>query len=359
MKTNEKGRKAVVECAVACAEELLRRRELAPAERAFELAEWCGAGEDQCAAGRWLLAMLRGSFETAWQESDSIRRRGAPDPNRFWTGEDFTGKRVMLRCLHGLGDAVQFLRYAPMLKERAAKLIVEAPPALMELAPFFDCVDDVITWGELAPRVQPEWDVQMEIVELPYVFRTEIQDLPIATEYLRLPQHVLSSVVPRPSRADALRVGLVWACGEWNPTRSVPVQCLTPLVETEGCEFWNLQGGAARGEWKLLGRGARLHDAPELSNTVLRLAALIANLDVVITPDTLAAHLAGALGVPALVMLERAADWRWMHGREDSPWYPSLRLFQQRTEGDWCGVAERVRAALQQRVSQMQEHVAA
>jgi hypothetical protein len=338
-----------VECAVVCAEEMLRRRELARAERAFELAEWCGADKDRCAAGRWLLAMLRGDLEAAWCESDAIRRRGAPDPNRFWMGEDFSDKRVIVRCLHGLGDAVQFLRYAPMLRERAAKLIVEVPPTLLELAPCFDGVDEVITWGEQARRVLPQWDVQMEIVELPYVFRTHLRDLPIATEYLRLPAR-MENVVPRATSAESLRVGVVWTAGGWNPARSVPVELLRPVVEVEGCEFWNLQGGPARAEWDLLGRSERLHDAYELSDTVLRLAALISNLDIVITPDTLAAHVAGALGTPAWVMLEHAADWRWMHGREDSPWYPSLRLFRQPKDGDWCSVVDEVRAALQQSV---------
>jgi hypothetical protein len=350
MKTNRKGRKSVVECAVVCAEELLRRRELARAERAFDLAEWCGGDKDRCGSGRWLLAMLRGDFEAAWRESDAIRRRGAPDPNRFWMGEDITGKRVILRCLHGLGDAVQFLRYAPMLRQGAAKLIVETPPALVELAPYFDGVDEVITWGESAPRAKPSWDVQMEILELPYVFRTQLRDLPIATEYLRLPRPVVESVAPRPTCADSLHVGLVWACGEWNPARSVPIELLRSVVDVDGCEFWNLQGGACRSDWELLGASDRLHDAYELSNTVLRLAALISHLDVVITPDTLAAHLAGALGVPAFVMLEHAADWRWMQRREDSPWYSSLRLFQQPKDGDWSGAVELVKRALEQHV---------
>lgn len=359
MNTKRKGRKPVVECAVICAEELLRRRELARAERAFDLAEWCGADKDRCASGRWLLSMLRGKFEDAWSESDAIRSRGAPDPNRFWTGEDFTGKRVMLRCLHGLGDAVQFLRYAPMLRERASKLIVEVPPALLELAPYFDGVDEAITWGELAPAVQAVWDVQMEIVELPYVFRTRMRELPIATRYLRLPRRVVESVVPQANCPDSLRAGLVWACGEWNPARSLAIERLQPLLEIDGCEFWNLQGGVCRSDWELLGACERLHDAYELSETVLRLAALISHLDVVITPDTLAAHLAGALGVPGFVMLEHAADWRWMHGRQYSPWYPTLQLFQQPKDGHWGAVVEQVRVALQQRACNVEERTAA
>jgi len=323
------------------AESLLESRNLAHAVLAFNQAELLGASADRCSGGRWLAAMLRGDFSVAWSESDAIRQRGAPDPNRFWQGEDICGKRVMLRCLHGFGDAVQFLRYAPQLRLLASKLTVQLPPAMLEIAPCFEGVREVITWGQ-----DVEWDVQMEIIELPYVFRTRLEDLPIATNYLHLPPTVLRAVAPQANSPGSLRVGLVWGCGEWNPARSLPLQLLRPLTRVPGCEFWNLQGGPAREQWRCLGHGRMLHDARSSSDTILKLAGLIAQLDLVITPDTLAAHLAGALGTPAWVMVEHASDWRWMHGRMDSPWYPSLRIFRQSRPGDWAGVARDVQFAL-------------
>jgi hypothetical protein len=157
---------------------------------------------------------------------------------------------------------------------------------------------------------------------------------------------VFREAAPQPNSPDSLRVGLVWASGEWNAARSVPLDLLHPIVRTPGAEFWNLQGGPPREEWNRLGAGASLHDAYSSSNTILKLAGLIAQLDLVITPDTLAAHLAGALGKQAWVMLEHAGDWRWMHARSDCPWYPSLRLFRQPAAGDWAGCVREVQSGL-------------
>jgi hypothetical protein len=329
------------------AESLLRSRDLSSALLAFDLAETSGAEADRCAAGRWQAYMLAGDFESAWLESDEIRRRGAPDPNRFWQGEDIIGKEVIVRCLHGLGDAVQFLRYAPLLRAHTVKCIFETPPALFELAPCFTGVDEVSTWGEQAPKFPPAWDSQIEIVELPYLFRTTISQLPLATRYLQLASHIMEEAALHAKSPSNLRVGVVWASGNWNPSRSVPLARIATLLRTNGCEFWNLQGGPARDQWSLLKSYGELHEAQSCAQSVLHLAALIAQMDLIITPDTLAAHLAGALGVPAWVMLERTADWRWMRDRNDTPWYPTLRLFRQEREGDWCGAVEQVRRALE------------
>jgi len=330
------------------AEEQLRARNLFAAVAAFYEAEAGGEDPDRCAAGRWLAQMLLGDFEAAWRESDAIRARGRTDPHRFWQGEDLSGKRVILRCLHGLGDAAQFLRYAPALREQASELIVEVPPAMLELAPCFRGVDRVITWGHLEPKPPPIWDVQIEINELPYVFRTQLADLPLATNYLRMPETWLKAAQPQPASEDSLRVGVVWASGEWNPARSITLEMLRPVLDARRCEFWNLQGGAARALWGQLPARLKSHDANLCAESLPHLAALIAQLDLVITPDTLAAHLAGAQGVPAWVLLEHAADWRWQHVRTDCPWYPSLRLFRQPARGDWASVMHQVQLALSQ-----------
>ncbi len=290
--------------------------------------------------------MLLGEFEEAWRESDRIRELDVLDPDRFWDGSNYAGKRVIVRCLHGLGDAVQFLRYAPALRARARQLIVEVPPALVDLAPMFQGMGEVITWGEHAPERPPQWDVQMEINELPYVFRTVPAELPVQVHYLRIPAALKGSSAPVAKRPASLRVGVVWTSGEWNPSRSVPLSVLGEMLRTPGCEFWNLQGGRQRQEWNGLEDNGHLHQAAVCESSIPHLAGMIAQLDLVITPDTLAAHLAGALGTPAWVMLEHAADWRWQHGRTDSPWYPSLRLFRQRRPGDWQGVATDISEAL-------------
>ena len=287
--------------------------------------------------------MLGGKFESAWTTSDALRASNAPDPHRFWNGESIRGARLIVRCLHGLGDTVQMLRYAPMLNAHAASVLFEVPPRLLPLATCFHGVKEAITWGEYAPDIAPPWDVQMEVMELPYLLRTKPRDLPISTRYLQLPKKETQEAVAKMGASGFLRIGLVWAAGEWNPERSIPLAALQPLLQTKGLELWNLQGGPAAGE----AEDTCMRNAESICGEgVLGLAATIANLDLVITVDTLAAHLAGALGTPAWVLLQRAADWRWMTARNDSPWYPQMRLFRQQREGEWKPVVEAVLHAL-------------
>lgn len=333
----------------ACAEALLANRRVADALRLFSLAEDEGYDADQCAAGCWLAAMLFGDYLSAWRASDAIRRRGKPDPNRLWQGEELRGQRIVLRCLHGLGDAIQFLRYAPLLRMRAAHLVVECAPSAAALVRCMPGVEDVITWGLDAPATPPQWDVQLEVMELPYIFRTTLTDLPLAVNYLSLPQGTLDrAALIVGSKTGEPRIGVVWSSGEWNPARSLPLRMLLPILGRTECQFWNLQGGAMRSEWKRVPLSTHLHDAPVLADGgILPLAAVIAQLDLVVTVDTLAAHLAGALNIPCFLLLQYAADWRWMVDRDDSPWYPSLRLFRQPAPGDWAAAVSELDRALE------------
>ena len=335
------------EAAIRHAQELLQLRDLEAALKDFAEAQALGADRDQCCSGRWTAFMLLGDFSSAWAESDAIQHRRAADPHRFWQGENLRGRRVILRCLHGLGDAVQFFRYVPAIRSLASSLIIEVPPPLLELAPCFAGVEEVIPWGAGAPAAPPHWDVQVEINELPYLFRTTAEELPFATNYLHLPGGSLKPMALQSSGSASLRVGMVWASGDWNPSRSVPFDLLQPILNRHDCEFWNLQGGNDRERWSQLPIAPHRHSAEASANSLPGLAATIAQLDLVITSDTLAAHLAGALGVPAWVMLERAADWRWQHARNDSPWYPTLRLFRQSRDGDWSSVITNIANELQ------------
>lgn len=333
------------------AERLLEERRLAQAAWLFHRAEAEGYDSDRCAAGRWMAAMLAGDFAAAWEESAAIRRRGMPDPNRFWQGENWHGKRVMLRCLHGLGDAVQFLRYAPQLRACSKRLVIECDPRAVDLVRCLAGVDEVTTWSLDGPATSPVWDVQLEIMELPFIFRSTCVDLPIATNYLRLPLSELHNVARVLPACCGPNVGIVWSSGEWNLSRSFPLQLLMPILVHRECQFWNLQGGLIRNEWQSLPAWPNLHDTPVAADAgPVPLAALIAHLDLVITVDTLAAHLAGALGIPCFLLLKYAADWRWMVDRDDSPWYPSLRLFRQPAPGDWQGAIAQVDRALTARL---------
>jgi hypothetical protein len=335
---------------LAHAELLLEQRRLKDAVRAFNLAAAEGHNMNRCGAGRWMAAMLSGDFEAAWRESDDVRRRGVPDPNRFWQGEDVIGKQVIVRCLHGFGDAVQFLRYARPLRCLASRVIVECAPAMVGLARCMPGIDEVIVWGPNAPAVVPDWDVQIEVMELPYIFRSTLASVPSVEGFLKLPVSALDAVHNALGSRSRQRVGIVWASGEWNPARSIRLETLLPIFERSDCEFWNLQGGSAREEWKILLAEAPVRDHPLLNDAgLLPLAAFIAHMDLVITVDTLAAHLAGALTVPCFLMLQHAADWRWMTERTDSPWYPSVRLFRQPRPGDWETAVFQICTALETR----------
>src|SRR5689334_18970584 len=156
------------------AEEQLRCVRVREALQLFNLAEQAGQDPDVCAGGRWTCHMLSGDFELAWQESDTITARAKPDPNRFWDGRPFDGRNVLVRCLHGLGDTIQFIRYIRLIREKARRVAVEVQPSLKLLLKRSHIADEVFTWGER----EPYWDQQIEVIELPRAFRTTIESIP-------------------------------------------------------------------------------------------------------------------------------------------------------------------------------------
>jgi hypothetical protein len=331
------------------AEYLLAERELVLALSLFNRAQSEGADLDRCAAGRWMAFMLSGDFPAAWSESDAIRLRCGPDVHRYWQGEHLYGQRVLVRCLHGFGDSVQMLRFVPALKALGvSRLIVECAPQAVALVQCMCGIDQVITWGADAPRIPPAFDVQIEVMELPYILRTTITTLPSATQHLQLPIEVIEQarkVIDAKSATP--RIGIVWSAGEWNQARSIPLDMLRPVLRESQVHFWNLQGGKVRNEWRSISSWPHLHDAVEFTNAgLVSLAALMTQIDLIITVDTLAAHLAGSLNVPCFLLLQYAADWRWMVERADSPWYPSLRLFRQPRPGDWQSAVDEMNSAL-------------
>ncbi|MFL6450721.1 MAG: ADP-heptose--LPS heptosyltransferase [Bryobacteraceae bacterium] len=322
---------------IQSAREALDEMRVQDALRLFKEAERRGYDPDICAAGRWTCHMLRGEFKAAWEESDDIERRGRPDPHRFWDGTPFGGKHVMIRCLHGLGDTIQFIRFAPAIREQAAALTVEAQPGLKTLLAQTGIADHVITWGE----PEPYWNQQIEVNELPRAFRVTETTIP------RSPY--LSVVKPRRrgfrAGSDTLNVGLVWSASIYNPLRSIRLEELAPLFRSPGFSFFSLQAGSACEEirpWTGVVENLSEHAADVLETAENMLA-----MDLVITVDTMAAHLAGALGVPTWTLLPFACDWRWMTKRSDSPWYASMRLFRQERPGEWAPVVRRLARALE------------
>ena len=324
------------------AEEQLRRMRVPEALLLFDLAEQAKGDPDSCAGGRWICHMLLGSFESAWRESDGITHRANPDLNRFWDGQPQDGRKVLVRCHHGLGDTIQFVRYAPLVRRMARSLAIEAQPSLKALLAAAHLADEVFTWGE----PEPAWDQQIEIVELPRIFRTTLSSLPNEVPYLQISS---PAAVRSREASQCLQVGVVWASSGYNSARSIPIERFSRIFSIPGVQFFSLQASNERTQiepWS--DQIASLYDE---SACALRTSRILTTLDLIITVDTMIAHLAGALGRPVWTLLPFECDWRWMLHREDSPWYPTMRLFRQPRPGDWDFVIERVQRELHALVS--------
>ena len=332
---------------IELARDALKARRIVEALDLLSRAESAGYDPDECASGRWDCWMLLGEFERAWQESDAIAARGAIDHTRLWNQFPLEGKRVIIRCLHGFGDAIQFIRYARLLRPRVAGIVVETHPELVSLFSGLPWLDRVVTWADGSSKHLNDWDRQIEVMELPRAFRTTIPTVPSTVPYLS----VSAEATARSKRLitgirSGLKVGIVWQSSGWNPARSIPAAEFATVLSVPGISFFSFQRGHARTELSILRNRATVHDtavhSPDISDT----GADLMNMDLLITVDTMIAHLAGALGRNVWTILPFEADWRWMLNTSSSPWYPTMRLFRQHRPGDWPGVLETVIASL-------------
>jgi hypothetical protein len=286
--------------------------------------------------------MRHGDFASAWRVSDAVLRARTGQPcwhlprhhQPVWDGTPLTGRRVLVRCHHGLGDTIQFIRYAPFLHAVASEVVVWAQPELVPLVERVRGVDRVLPLHDGAPDV--DRDVDVEVMELPWIFRTTLRTVPAEVPYL----HVAPPPPPNDAHDGALRVGLVWRAGDWDVDRSIPFPLLAPLAGVPGVALHVLQRGSGLAEWRE-GFGAVAG-----TDVVPAAARMMAGLDLIVSVDSMPAHLAGALGRPTWTLLRADADWRWMTAREDSPWYPTMRLFRQEREGEWEPLVERVASEL-------------
>ena len=293
---------------------------------------------DRDDAAEWERCARRGDFASAWQASDRIlqRHRAAPDFSRprheqsVWQGEPVADRRVLVRCYHGLGDTIQFIRFVPRLAMIAREISVWAQPSLIPLLRPVRGIDRLLPLHDGPPDA--DYDVDVEVMELPFVLRATLDTIPREIPYL--------SVAPCDLPGRRPRIGIAWRVSNWEHQRSIPFRALRPLLDIEGITWCSLQQGRRPDE-----SHAALHD---ISDGDLHDAARrVKGLDLLITADSMPAHLAGALGVPVWTLLLERADWRWMEGRADSPWYPTMRLFRQGHEGGWPNLVDRVRAELQ------------
>jgi len=297
--------------------------------------------------GRFWVSALRGDFPKAWEDYEwrwKLRERTTPeldDSAPLWEGGDLSGQTFFLRAEQGYGDTIQTIRYAPILAEMGATVKVGCPPALARLLTDAPGVSEVITGN--AGRVI--FNSHQALFSLPRILGTTLDNIPGTVPYLTAPSQ---SGVELPATKGVFRIGLTWhGSGSHNPDRrSVPFEQLLPLLEQERTMFFSLQLGDASHDPARADAENKLADLSPLMDDFASTAALIEQLDLVITIDTAVAHLAGALGKPTWLLLSAAPDWRWMLGRSDSPWYPSMRLFRQAKLGDWSDPLAKLRAEL-------------
>ena len=294
-----------------------------------------------------LTRLISGDYRAGWRLYKSrflVPEHDSPRPGATVLDlAKVAGQRVLVFGEQGRGDIIQFARYLPMLARRGAVVIAEVYP---DLQPLIAGVEGVA--GTIEPDdAVPQHDLLTPLLSLPLAFGTELASIPADVPYLAAPADRARHWAARLGTPGRPRIGLTWRGSSYSaPRTSFPADVLTPLLDVGGVEFHAVQKPLTPSDEDWLARhpairphGADLHDFADA-------AALLAQMDLVISVDTAMAHLAGALGRPVWVLLPFSPDWRWLSKREDSPWYPTARLFRQAQPGDWAEVIARVAASL-------------
>jgi Flp pilus assembly protein TadD len=288
------------------------------------------------------------NYESRWE----VEAMGAPAPvlnQPRWTGQELHGETVLLYAEQGYGDTLQFCRYAPMVAAAGGRVVLLVPKPLRRLVVTLDGVAEVLSDED---DVLPHFDYHCPLLSLPLAFGTTMATIPGPASYLRADPASWADFL---DALPGLKVGLVWAgrsrtaqphAVAIDKRRSLRLSDMAPLLQTPGCSFVSLQLGPPASQIQALPKGTKLHDVSRRMVDWADTAGLIAGLDLVIAVDTAASHLAGALGKPVWMLNRFDSCWRWFLNRDDTPWYPSMRLFRQTGRGDWVGVIERVRQAL-------------
>lgn len=272
-------------------------------------------------------------YEWRWQvpQFQEQRREFAQE---LWRGEPLAGRRILLYGEQGAGDAIQFVRYAPLVRRLGGDVTIEVLPHLQRLMSWMEGGYPIV--NALSKDVQ--FEVRCPLMSLPHRLGTDLDSIPAPARF-PIPSEMKSRWAER-LRTSRRRVGVVWAANPAyynNAARSLPGQLFGPLAGIAGIRVWSLQVGLAADQAPD-GIESLAEDLGDFGDT----AAAISQLDVVITVDTAVAHLAGSLGKPVWLLLMYASDWRWMMDREDTPWYPGMRIFRQRRPGEWGEVVGRV-----------------
>lgn len=297
-----------------------------------------------------LVRLLMGDFALGWKKyewrwlSRDFQPHGLTQP--MWEGDRLEGRTILIHCEQGFGDSVQFVRYLPLVKGMGGRIVLLCPPPLEPLFQTMAGIDILIT----RPSSIPLCSCRVPLLSLPMVLGTTLDSIPREIPYLSAdPERVARFREYFVGSAGKSKIGLVW---RGNPqlkndrNRSMHPRFLARLLDRPGCVFVNLQKDTKKSDLDCFSGRDSFFDLSAALVDYADTAALITLLDLVISVDTSVIHLAGALGCPGWVLLPKVPDWRWLLDCDDSPWYPSIRLFRQTMPGDWDGVMDRVVAAL-------------
>ncbi len=304
------------------------------------------------------LRLLQSDFAAGWpgyEKRWGMREAKGKDRHfnqPTWDGSSLQGKTILVYTEQGLGDSLQFVRYLKLLKKKGATVFLQCQPRLATLLSRCAGIDQICTTQQAE---LPEFDVQVALLSLPMLLATTVETIPADAAYLFADNHKIAQWKDRLSHFEPLRVGIAWqgkASYFRDNTRSIPLAQFATLTELPNVQLVSLQKGPGAEQLQEFAFPDRILDlSPELDlgpDAFEDTAAVIKNLDLVITSDTSLAHLAGGLGTPTWVALGRIAEWRWLLDRDTSPWYPSMRLFRQPHFGDWPGAFSAIRNALEQ-----------
>ena len=341
---------------------LQHQQRLAEAEIAYDRAISFAPDDVQAHLNRAVLWLYQGKWQQGFQEYEWRLQR----PQRKkelawcaavprWQGELFSGKRLLVHHEQGFGDALQFCRYLRQVKERGGWVTLSTRQELVSLLERVDGVDAVVVQSDELDS--NDYDLYVPLLSLPLIFGTTVRSIPASVSYLSACEERKChwrERIDQESAAGTLRVGLLWAGSRygWNDyQRSSALEEWLALREVPGVSYFSLQMGAAAAqaagcckEWPIIDLGKDIQDFADT-------AALVENLDLVITVDTALAHVAGGLGKEVWLLLPVLADWRWLESGETTAWYPQIRLFRQEVSGGWAGAIQRVAEELVQRTT--------
>jgi Flp pilus assembly protein TadD len=298
-----------------------------------------------------VLLLRAGDFDAGWPEYEwrwrvkNLEVGPVTSHKKIWDGGDLSGKRILLHCEQGFGDAIQMIRYAPMVKQRGGKTIIFCQMELERLFRTAEGIDEIITWKDLPPPCEEH----SPLMSLPGALKTKLETIPNRVPYLHADKELVKQWRDRIGDKNRLKVGIGWAGQSGHPKdhqRSIPLQRFEFLGKLPNVRLFSLQKGKPAAQVRE--SEMEITDWSQEFTDFADTAALVENLDLVVTIDSAVAHLGAALAKKTWVLLPFVSDYRWLLDRNDSPWYPTMRLFRQKIMDDWQPPLDELAEAIKQ-----------